>query len=188
MLYALLALVVLLFASPASAQVHVDIGFHLPAPPPLVVVPTVTTVRYAPSAQGNFFFYGGQYWVFNEGGWHVSRGYDGPWIHVAPQFVPRPVLLVPVRYYHVPPGHWKQWQRESPPHWEHEWGHSWAEKRAWKEHGNDNRGWNHQEVRVAHGPAPHGPAPHGPGPARGDHDHGNGHDKEGPAKGHGKNK
>ena len=122
MLYALLALLVLAFAGPANAQVHVDIGIHLPAPPPLVVVPGVATVRYAPSAPDNFFFYGGQYWVFTNGGWHVSRGYNGPWIQVAPQYVPRPVLLVPVRYYHVPPGHWKQWQGGAPPHWEHEWG------------------------------------------------------------------
>ena len=177
MLYALLALVVLVFAVPANAQVHVDIGIHLPAPPPLVVVPGVATVRYAPSAPDNFFFYGGQYWVFTNSGWHVSRAYNGPWIVVAPQFVPRPVLLVPVRYYHVPPGHWKQWQREAPPHWEHEWGHSWAEKRAWKDHGNDNRGWGHQDVRMANGPGRED------GPGRGD-----GPGKDGHGKGHGKGK
>jgi hypothetical protein len=181
MLYALLALIVLAFVGPAHAQVHVDIGIHLPAPPPLVVVPTVASVQYAPSAPGNFFFYGGQYWVFTGGGWHVSRGFNGPWILVAPQYVPRPVLLVPVRYYHVPPGHWKQWQGAAPPHWEHEWGHSWAEKRGWKERGNDNRGWNHQEVRAVNGP--------GRGPGRGDdHGHGDGHGNDGPGKGHGKGK
>ena len=181
MLYALLALIVLAFAGPAHAQVHVDIGIHLPAPPPLVVVPTVASVQYAPSAPGNFFFYGGQYWVFTGGGWHVGRGFNGPWILVAPQYVPRPVLLVPVRYYHVPPGHWKQWQGAAPPHWEHEWGHSWAEKRGWKERGNDNRGWNHQEVRAVNGP--------GRGPGRGDdHGHGDGHGNDGPGKGHGKGK
>ncbi len=169
MLYALLAVFVLVFAGPANAQIHVDIGIHLPVPPPLVVVPTVATVQYAPSAPGNFFFYGGQYWVFANGGWHVSRGHDGPWILVAPQFVPRPVLLVPVRYYHVPPGHWKQWQREAPPRWEHEWGNNWAEKRAWKERGNDNRGWGHQEVRMADGP--------GRGDGPGKEEHGKGHGK-----------
>ncbi len=181
MLYALLALIVLAFAGPAHAQVHVDIGIHLPAPPPLVVVPTVASVPYAPSAPGNFFFYGGQYWVFSGGGWHVSRGFNGPWILVAPQYVPRPVLLVPVRYYHVPPGHWKQWQGSAPPHWEHEWGHSWAEKRGWKERGNDNRGWNHQEARAVNGP--------GRDPGRGDdHGHGDSHGNDGPGKGHGKGK
>ncbi len=66
------------------------------------------------------------------GGWYVSGGFNGPWVVVGPQFVPRPVLLVPVQYYHVPPGHWKQWQRDRPPHWHEEWGREWADKREWK--------------------------------------------------------
>jgi hypothetical protein len=177
MLYALMALLVFVFAGPANAQVHVDIGIHLPAPPPLVVVPSVATVQYAPNAPGNFFFYGGQYWVFTNGGWHVSRAFNGPWIVVAPQYVPRPVLLVPVRYYHVPPGHWKQWQGGAPPHWEHEWGHSWAEKRGWKERGNNDRGWGHQDVHMANGSG------RNDGPGRND-----GHGKDGHGKGHGKGK
>jgi hypothetical protein len=179
MLYALLALLALVFAGPANAQVHVDIGIHLPAPPPLVVVPGVASVQYAPSAPANFFFYGGQYWIFANGGWHVSRRHDGPWILVAPQFVPRPVLLVPVRYYHVPPGHWKQWQHGAPPHWDHEWGRDWAEKRAWKGHGNDDRGWGRQEARAA-GPGREGPGREGPGRE--------GPGREGPGKGHGRGK
>ena len=48
MRYVLSALLVLAFAAPAAAQVHVDIGIQLPAPPPLVVVPGVATVQYAP--------------------------------------------------------------------------------------------------------------------------------------------
>ncbi len=164
--YAAIALLGLILAGPANAQVHVDIGFHLPAPPPLVVVPAVPTVRYAPDAPGNFFFYGGQYWVFTPSGWHVSRRHDGPWVFVAPQFVPRPVLTVPVRYYHVPPGHWKQWQRQAPPQWGHEWGDQWAEKRNW--HDRDR-----------------GPQPP-PGEARAS-DHGKDDGKD-HGKGHGHNK
>jgi hypothetical protein len=63
---------------------------------------------------------------------------DGPWIVVAPVYVPRPVLLVPVAYYRVPPGHWKQWQKKAPPSWGHEWGHEWAAKREWKDRDDDN--------------------------------------------------
>ena len=179
MLYALLALIALAFASPAAAQVHVDIGIHLPAPPPLVVVPGVASVQYAPAAPANVFFYGGQYWIFANGGWHVSRRHDGPWIVVAPQFVPRPVLLVPVRYYHAPPGHWKQWQREAPPHWGHEWGQPWAEKRAWKDGGRGpDHNWNRAQARADGAGRPDKDRDDGPG--RG---HGKGHDK-----GHGKGK
>lgn len=118
----------------AQAQVHVDIGIHLPAPPRLIVVPQVPAVRYVPDPvnAGNMFFYNGQYWAFASGGWYVSGGFNGPWVVVAPQFVPRPMLLVPVQYYHVPPGHWKKWERGRPPHWQEDWGREWADKRQWK--------------------------------------------------------
>ncbi|HSE06431.1 MAG TPA: hypothetical protein VLK35_19950 [Methylomirabilota bacterium] len=124
----------------AQVQVHVDIGFRLPAPPRLVVVPQVPAVRYvaAPAAPGNLFFYSGQYWVFSAGGWHVSGSYNGPWVVVAPDFVPRAVLLVPVEYYHVPPGHWKKWAKHRPPHWQEDWGHEWADKREWKSRDRDD--------------------------------------------------
>jgi len=138
-MYALtLTLFVLLFAVPARAQVTIDIGIHLPAPPPLIVVPEVRAVQYVPSAPTNLFVFGGQYWAFTNGAWYVSGGHQGPWIVVAPQFVPRPVLLVPVRYYHVPPGHWKQWDHKRPPRWDDDWGREWSEKRAWKHRDRDD--------------------------------------------------
>jgi hypothetical protein len=141
--------------APAQAQVHVNIGINLPAPPPVVVVPEVRTVQYVTTAPYNLFVYNSQYWAFNEGAWYVATGYNGPWIAVAPQFVPRPLLLVPVRYYHVPPGHWKQWQRQRPPHWHDEWGREWAEKRQWRaekhgggDHDGDRgRGRGHERDR-----------------------------------------
>ncbi len=108
MLYVVIVVMAVMLSVSAEAQVHVDIGINLPAPPQLVVIPEVRTVQYAPAAPANLFVYGGQYWAFADGGWYASPGYNGPWIVVAPQFVPRPVLLVPVNYYRVPPGHWKQ--------------------------------------------------------------------------------
>src|SRR3989441_2653722 len=67
-----------LIASPAEAQVHVDIGINLPGPPALVVVPG-TPVYYAPRAPANVFFYAHQYWVFGDGGWYVGPTWSGPW-------------------------------------------------------------------------------------------------------------
>jgi hypothetical protein len=122
----LLALVLL--AAPAQAQVQVDIGFSFPAPPPLVVVPEVQTVQYVPDAPGNVFFYGSQYWVFRNGGWVAGRAHNGPWIVVAPQYVPRPILLVPVHYYRVPPGQWKKWHGNEAPRWSSKWGREWSEE------------------------------------------------------------
>jgi len=134
------ALLALVMVMPAHAQIHIDIGIHLPAPPQLVVVPEVRAVQYVPATSGNLFFYGGQYWAFVNSSWHVSAGYNGPWIIVAPRFVPRPILLVPVQYYHVPPGHWKQWHKNHPPRWGDEWGREWSEKRDWKGRDRDRDG------------------------------------------------
>ena len=95
---------------------HIDIGIHFPSPPQLVVVPEVRAVRYVPTPSANLFFYGSQYWAFANGGWYTRRGYNGPWVVVAPTVVPRDVLLVPVNTTAFP-GHWKQWQKQRPPHW-----------------------------------------------------------------------
>ena|SRR5215831_10422224 len=131
-------LAVAFWATPVHAQVHVDIGIHFLAPPPLVVVPETPRVQYVPPAPtvsadpANLFFYNGQYWAFVNGGWYVGPGYNGPWIVVAPQFVPRPILLVPTRYYHAAPGRWRQWEDRRPPRWHEEYGREWADKREWR--------------------------------------------------------
>ena len=112
------ALLLLVLVAPVEAEVRIDIGIHLPAPPRLVVVPQVPAVQYVPAVEGNLFFYNGQYWAFAGNGWYVSSRHVGPWILVAPQFVPRPVLRVPVQYYRVPPGHWKKWKQTNAPRWQ----------------------------------------------------------------------
>ena len=72
------ALLVVALATPVHAQVHVNIGIHFPAPPPLVVVPETPQVQYVPPAPAmpadpaNVFFYNGQYWAFVNGGWYVG--------------------------------------------------------------------------------------------------------------------
>ena len=45
-------------------------------------------VRYAPGAPANYFFCAGRYYVFASGVWHVSAGYNGPWVAVAPEYGP----------------------------------------------------------------------------------------------------
>ena len=105
-------------------------------------------------------------------GWYVSRGYSGPWVVVAPQIVPRPVLLVPVNYYRMPPGHWKQWQKKYPPQWGHEWGSDWAHKRSWKDRDDrghdDHPGKGHDDQRGAGHDGPSGKG-HGGGKGKGGH-------------------
>src|SRR5437879_8196720 len=98
-------------AGSAAAQVSVNIGINVPAPPHLVVVPA-SPVMYAPAVEANYFFYGGQYYVFTNGGWYVAPRHNGPWVVLAPEFIPRPILGVHLRYYHAPPPEWRRCRRE----------------------------------------------------------------------------
>ena len=102
----LVALLVAAVAVPVHAQVRVEIGIQLPAPPALVVIPG-TPVYYAPSAPANVFFYAHEYWIFTGDGWYVGPTWNGPWAVVEPVYVPPPILQVPVRYYPVPPPDWR---------------------------------------------------------------------------------
>jgi hypothetical protein len=133
-------------AGTAQSQVSVNIGINLPAPPPLVVVPE-TPVMYAPGVGVNYFFYGGEYFVFSNGAWYVSAGHNGPWMALAPEFVPRPILAVPVRYYRHVPGEWRHAKREGPPPWAPAWGSRWEERERHREGVREER---HEERRDDH--------------------------------------
>jgi hypothetical protein len=133
--FVLAALLALAVTEPVQAQVGVNIGIQLPGPPTLTVIPGAA-VYYAPRAPENIFFYDHQYWLFAGGGWHVGHTWNGPWAGVAPAHVPMPLLRVPVRYYRVPPPHWKGGRRDAPPKWEAHYGREWheeARERAWRE-------------------------------------------------------
>lgn len=104
----------LLLGSPAHAEVNVGINIGVPAPPPvivaspqLVVVPG-TSVSYSPGVSFNLFVFGGRYYSLHDGVWFSAVGHGGPWVIIAPERVPRPVLAVPVTYYRIPPGHAKK--------------------------------------------------------------------------------
>lgn len=112
----------------AQAQVSVDLGIHLGSPPHLVAVPE-SPVMYAPAVNGNFFFYEGRYYVYRRGAWYAGPRHDGPWAVVEREFVPRPLLAVPVRYYRTPPPEWKRWHADAAPRWEPAYGRRWEERR-----------------------------------------------------------
>jgi hypothetical protein len=158
----LLAGLVLLLvaAAPAAAQVSInqvsinvgigapslDIGIHLPALPPLTLVPG-SPVYYAPSIDANYFFYDGMYWVYQNDNWYSSSWYNGPWALVEPDVVPDFILRVPVRYYRRPPSYFHGWAANAAPRWDEHWGPAWTQKHS---------GWNH--VDRAHVP-PAAPIP-----------------------------
>lgn len=148
-----------------AADVHVGVHIGVPAPPPivfqaaprLVVVPGAPRVYYAPDVSVNFFSYGGRYYTYDDGNWFVARDYGGPWSYVAPRYVPHAIVVVPHRYYHVPP------RVVGGGHWDHGHGHY--------QHGSYHHGGNaHAKHGGGNGHAKHGNDHHGNG-------HGKGHDK-----------
>jgi len=133
-------------AMPVQAQVSVgiNIGVNMPVYPQLVLVPGYP-VYYYPNAESNYFFYDGQYWVYQDDNWYASDWYDGPWDLVEPEFVPVYVLRVPVQYYPRPPVYFRAWRPNAPPHWGERWGRDWESRRA---------GWDHWDRREVPRPAP----------------------------------
>ena len=128
-------LLVTVMAVPVQAQVHIEIGFPLPGPPPFVAIPGMP-VYYAPSAPANVFFYAHEYWGYADDGWRVGPSWNGPWRAVPPAYVPAPILQVPVRYYPAPPPPWRAWRADRPPQWEPHYGREWHEEpheQHWRE-------------------------------------------------------
>ena len=101
-----------------DVNVGINIGVPAPpkivlaAPPPVVVVPN-TPVSYVPSVNFNLFVYGGQYYTFHDGSWFYAKSHSGPWVFIATERVPRPVVAVPVTYYKIPPGQAKKMARQT---------------------------------------------------------------------------
>jgi hypothetical protein len=145
MRHLLIALPLLLMQVPAAhAQVSVSIGINLPVYPQLQRVPGYP-VYYAPGAPGNYFFYDGLYWVFEDDAWYYSSWYNGPWYVMGPEYVPVYLLRVPVRYYRRPPVYFSYWQADAPPRWNEHWGRDWEQRRP---------GWDRWDRRTAPAPAP----------------------------------
>lgn len=106
----------------------VNIGINMPAYPHLVPVPGYP-VYYAPTANANYFFYDGLYWVYRDDIWYQSTWYNGPWQSADPIAVPLFVLRVPVRYYRQPPIYFRGWASTRPPRWGEHWGRDWEARR-----------------------------------------------------------
>jgi hypothetical protein len=134
-----------LYSVPSYAdQMNMSIGIDLQEYPELVLVPD-SPVYYAPQLEANYFFYDGEYWVYQNDTWYESSWYDGPWWQVNPEDVPDFVLRVPVRFYLMAPTFFISWWSEEPPHWGEHWGHDWEQHR---------RGWDKWDHHVHPLPAP----------------------------------
>lgn len=138
------------FSAQSDARVNVNIGINIPAytfaaPPSVVVIPG-TYVYVVPDIDVDIFFYHGYWYRPYEGRWFRARGYNGPWVFVAPARVPRVLIeLSPDYRHHIAPGHrriahrefkrnWRRWERDR--HWERD--ERWREGRR-GERGEERR-------------------------------------------------
>ena len=149
----LLCCLVLCLAVPATAEVqvgisiglpHLSIGINVPAYPELALVPGYP-VYYAPRVRGNYFFYDGLFWAYQNDDWYLSYWYNGPWYFVEPGAVPLFLLRVPVFYYMAPPRHFHGWHVNTPPRWGQLWGPAWEKHRS---------GWDRWDRHTLPPPAP----------------------------------
>lgn len=120
----------------------VNINASVRSYPQLSLIPD-SPVYYNPNGDLNYFFYGGQYWLYENDNWYASDWYDGPWQFIQPMAVPLFLLRVPVRYYHRPPAYFRDWSADAAPRWGEHWGHDWEQRR----HGWDQ--WDRHAVPQA---------------------------------------
>lgn len=113
----------------AKAEVNVNIGIGIPLPrivieePPDVVVIPGTYVYFAPDVEIDILFYRGWWYRPHRSKWYRCRDYNGPWVLIPVDRIPRAVLHLPPdwrhkphRHGHIPYGqlkkHWKDWEDE----------------------------------------------------------------------------
>jgi len=113
---------------------HLSIGFRAPALAGYVQVPG-HPVAYDPRISANHFWYDDRFWELRGDGWSSASVHGGPWLAVAPGYVPAALLGVPVRYYRSPPAHFAGWHLDSAPRWHDHWSHGRGR------HGGDDHGW-----------------------------------------------
>jgi hypothetical protein len=123
------------YAVTAYAEVNVNIGIGLPpvvipAPPPVVLVPS-TYVYFVPDVSVDIFFYHGYWYRPHHGHYYRATSYNGPWVTLAPHAVPRSIKYVPADFRRVPPGHQRIHHRELMKNWE-----TWEKEKHWDKQGN----------------------------------------------------
>ena len=132
------SLLLCVLSGSSMAEVNVNIGVNVPLPPPFVfpappevIVIPGTSAYYPPAVDVDIVFYRDYWYRPYANHWYRSRSYNGPWVFIAPERLPRVIISLPPDYRHVPPGHryipyghvkrqWRSWEREK--YWDkHDW-------------------------------------------------------------------
>jgi len=150
------------YPSGTTAGVNINVGVNVPPPPPLVipgpppmfVIPR-TYVYFAPEVEVDIFFYNGYWYRPYREHWYRSGTYNGKWVYIAPERLPRVLINLPPDYRRVPPGHrhiphghlkknWRAWERDK--YWEKHGGREWHGEK-WE----DDRGRGRGKGKGKHG-------------------------------------
>lgn len=101
-------------------------------------------VYVAQDIEANYFYYSEIFWLFDNGVWWRSTGFNGPWSYVEPDDMPDTLLQVPVQYYRMPPAYFGQWNAYESPLWPILFGEVWLSRHQdWHHH----QGWGEREAR-----------------------------------------
>src|SRR5205823_5171874 len=105
-------LALLLLASPAHAQVQVQITLGLPVvlPSMVVVQPGVQVVS---ELDDEIYFVGGWYWVRRGPHWYRTHDHRGRWLWVEPRYVPAALVRIPSgQYRHIRHDEWRRMEHD----------------------------------------------------------------------------
>lgn len=137
-------------------------------PPPMVyLVPGFADVYFYRSGATDVFFAAGMWWTAVGGYWYQAAHWQGPWMMVAPRYVPAALVRLPPRWHKD----WYRWDRVP-------WRRVEAHRHAW----HDGRRPAMRDDRTHRAPprverqAPRGSGRHDARPERGGH--GKGHGKK----------
>ncbi len=148
-----------------TPDLNISIGTPPPvviqSPPPMAVIPG-TYVYIAPNVEVDILFYHGHWYRPHQGHWFIASTYNGPWTHVAPARVPRPILDLPPGYRRLPPGHqripykhvkenWQKWERQKHWHQDKHWQEGYRAGHQEKFRGGHEEFGRGREGRRGHG-------------------------------------
>jgi hypothetical protein len=158
------ALFLLILSAGAMATVNVSIGVNVPPPPPplyvsappdMYVIPG-TYAYFPPAVDVDIVFFGGYWYRPYQGYWYRSSSYNGKWVYIENDRLPRHIRTLPPDWRRVPPGHrhipygqmkkhWRTWERDK--HWDkHQWKHEAREDHGGsKGHHKKNHGHKHNK-------------------------------------------
>ena len=145
-LNALAAAAVLAATLTASAQAATDIQVRIGdryegatlvfrRQPRVVVVPN-TRVYYVDNYDYDLYRYGRYWYYVDDGYWYRASSWRGPFVQIRVGFVPRSLIMVPLRYRH----HWRHVTYDNASYYR-------SRDRAYRDRGWGDRGWGDRDDR-----------------------------------------